>query len=280
MPSIADYKKQILLKRNLKNDPLGTLVDKDKSFSGYFFEAMKDMVSKITETAIKDLLSNKEMFNKIASASAELAMSAIRVPKDGDNGDKGDDGYTPIKGKDYFTDKEIEKMIKKATPLKGKDYFTDKEIEKFKRELKPIAGIDYPMPENGKDGNDGNQIEGEAIIDKINSLPLDDNKKIDAKHIKGLAEGTKESVPLFRGGLKLIWNTELSGTVNGVNTVFTIPAGLPDPKDDKFIVSARGVLKTSDAGDFTASNNNRTITFTSAPPSGSDAPRIILYHGK
>lgn len=32
-------------------------------------------------------------------------------------------GDTPIKGKDYFTKKEIEEFISKATPVKGVDYF-------------------------------------------------------------------------------------------------------------------------------------------------------------
>jgi hypothetical protein len=43
------------------------------------------------------------------------------------------------------------------------------------------------------------------------------------------------------------------------------------------MVSARGVMKDADSGDFTISNNNRTITFVGAPPTGSSRPRIPLY---
>ena len=121
---------------------------------------------------------------------------------------------------------------------------------------------------------------GEDVVKAINNLPLTPDKQIDARHIKGLPQASVELGSIHRGGLKIQWNTKLDGTVNGTNTVFTVPATLPDPKDDKFIVSVRGVLKTADAGDFTASNSNRTLTFTSAPPDGSDSPRIIIYHGR
>jgi len=121
---------------------------------------------------------------------------------------------------------------------------------------------------------------GEDIVKAINNLPITPDKQIDARHIKGLPQASVALGSIHRGGLKIIWNQKLQGDVDGVNTVFTLPATQPDPKDDKFIVSVRGVLKTADAGDFTTSNSNRTLTFTSAPPNGSDSPRIIIYHGK
>ena len=41
---------------------------------------------------------------------------------------KGEDGYTPKKGKDYFTKEEIEAFKQAVTPEKYKDYFTAKEV--------------------------------------------------------------------------------------------------------------------------------------------------------
>lgn len=127
---------------------------------------------------------------------------------------------------------------------------------------------------------DGSPDSGEQIVSKINGLPLTPDQQIDAKHIKNLPKGDAKSTGLHRGGIKLVWNTQLTGTVNGTNAVFTVPASLPSPKDSKFIVAARGVLKDTDSGDFTVSTDNRTITFAAAPPNGSSQPRIILYHGK
>ena len=74
----------------------------------------------------------------------------------------GKDGYTPIKGKDYFD---------------GLSAYT------------PIKGVDY---NDGLPGLNGSPDTGEEIINKINDLPTDeDSLKIDAIHIKNLPEITK-----------------------------------------------------------------------------------------
>lgn len=64
-------------------------------------------------------------------------------------GPKGDAGYTPKKGKDYFTKEEIDKFLKEVTPKKGEDYYTEQEIEAFKEAITPKKGTDY---NDGKDG--------------------------------------------------------------------------------------------------------------------------------
>lgn len=58
-------------------------------------------------------------------------------------GIKGQDGYTPVKGQDYFTDKEIKSFKKDITPKKGKDYFTEKDIKDIADEIK----VPLPKPE-------------------------------------------------------------------------------------------------------------------------------------
>ena len=256
----------MLFKRKLKEDPLSML----NAVGG----GMDEVLLKAFKKAAEELLTSGELVDMIA----RRAVSYIRIPKDGEDAQKPiagvdypipKDGETPIKGRDYFTEQEVKTFIDKVanrfkqpddgrTPVRGRDYFTESDQKDFQENLN-----------------------AEDVVKKINNLPLDEDKKIDASHIKNLPKsvGGKETA-LFRGGLKLLWNTTLDGTVNGINKVFTVPATLPDPKDDRFIVSVRGVLKTADAGDFVASSGNRTITFTNAPPNGSDSPRIIIYHGK
>ena len=68
----------------------------------------------------------------------------------GDKGDKGIDGtngkdaITPIKGKDYFTEQEVNEIVKKCTEL-----------------AKPIKNVDYF---DGKDGKDGEVPEEQVRI--------------------------------------------------------------------------------------------------------------------
>lgn len=80
------------------------------------------------------------------------------------------DGYTPVKGTDYFTDAEIKSFkmevtpkknidyrdgIDGVTPVKGIDYYTKDEIAEIKKSVTPIKGVDYFDGANGKDGRDG-----------------------------------------------------------------------------------------------------------------------------
>jgi hypothetical protein len=91
---------------------------------------------------------------------------------------RGDSGYTPVKGKDYFTPYEIQsfkaEILAGATPKKFKDYFTEKEIlyvmsevrkmivsdlsTGLKEELKPVKGVDY---------NDGAPADEVKIISSV-----------------------------------------------------------------------------------------------------------------
>lgn len=85
-------------------------------------------------------------------AFLNLLVSKIQSLK----GDKGDTGYTPVKGKDYFTTSEINalanyvKSVTKSevTPIKGKDYFDGKDYILTKQDKKDIADyINVPVVE-------------------------------------------------------------------------------------------------------------------------------------
>jgi len=281
--SIDDLKKRIALRRKgIKPKSLITLKE-------LFGESPDGKISSIIQKAIErelpsiikgvvDEIANRLLTGKdFADFLTEIVKTNVsdgdegKPGKDGDNikgdpgksikGDPGKDGTTPTKA-------EIKKLIPKVengkTPIKGIDYFTPLEIQMI------VDDIMRKIPENET---------VEDIVTGINALEITPSKQIDVSHIKGIDDkrkGTKLG-GIMRGGLKLIWNTELDGTINGSNTVFTIPATLPSPVDDKFLVSVRGVAKDVDNGDFTVTNSNRTVTFTRPPPTNSSRPRISMY---
>lgn len=140
---------------------------------------------------------------------------------------KMQDGKTPVKGKDYFTAKEIERFLKAVTPKKGKDYFTKKEIREIAKIAKPILNKDYfiedgKTPVKGKDyftekeitdfllkvtpikgvhykdgapgepgkpGRDGTAISAIEVRDKLESLTGRD--RLSMRAIRGLEEELK-----------------------------------------------------------------------------------------
>lgn len=95
--------------------------------------------------------------------------------------EKGKDGYTPIKDKDYFDEKDADEikiirnvLSKIRIPKDGKD--ADEEAI-FKKLLSKI-----PEPKNGEPGKDGSPDKPEQIADKLNTL----EEKVEMNVIKGL----------------------------------------------------------------------------------------------
>lgn len=143
---------------------------------------------------------------------------------------KHHDGYTPIKGTDYFTDDEVADFIQKTTPIKGTHYFTDDEVKEFKASVTPQKGVDYDdgapgytpikgkdyftdaeirwfiskvTPVKGVDYFDGvtktvidyTDISPEEIRNKLESLT--GASRLSVKAIKGLTEKIQEHVKNF-----------------------------------------------------------------------------------
>ena len=67
-------------------------------------------------------------------------------------GEKGDPGYTPIKGVDYFDGKDGKDGY---TPVKGVDYFDGEPGPAGKDGYTPVKGVDYFDGKDGKDGEPG-----------------------------------------------------------------------------------------------------------------------------
>lgn len=297
MSKVEDFKKIIRSQRGSKrggitlNQLFGGDVKPD-IYSERIFSKIDEILPDILNEVVVKLVSNDLVWDLVISGLKEK----LRTPED---------GHTPKVGTDYFTPRERRELIndiqsKIKTPKKGVDFFTNKELGEVvdqvvaklesKKTIKTnngqsmklglIKDVDYLMPDTIRELIKKGKISGAEIVALINALPIRPELQIDEKHIKNKDPRKGANMGgVHRGGLKLIWNTELEGTINGVNAVFTIPSNLPAPIDDKFIVSARGVLKTEEANDFTVSNSNRTITFVDAPPDGSERPRIIIYHG-
>lgn len=99
------------------------------------------------------------LINRLIQAMDSMGKVTSFTGPQGPKGDKGNDGYTPLKGVDYFTDSEIETLIRIVAPVKGKDYFDGGDGSNGKDGLKG---------EDGLDGIDGvaNMDEVEGVMDK------------------------------------------------------------------------------------------------------------------
>ena len=154
---------------------------------------------------------------------------------------------------------EIKDLIKKIqtikpidgvdgyTPVKGEDYFTDSDIKEIKDEvLKDIPTVEEET--------------GESIVSKINDLPTDDEDlKIDAKHVKNFPE----QVRYYAGGsgIKEIiagTNITVDNTNLGYPIISSTGGGTPGGSDTQ--------LQYNNAGSFGgisgATTNGTTVTFT------------------
>jgi len=162
-------------------------------------EEMKETIKKSGSSVAEAVKELKPEMQKMGKA-ANFVLGFLDEIK----GDKGDDGYTPKKGQDYYTKEEIASVVKEIqdsiripedgkTPIRGEDYFTDEDISSmvedvFSRIPTPKDGkdaeIDYEVVvseclsripkikagKNGKDGKDGTEITSEQILDKIRGL--------------------------------------------------------------------------------------------------------------
>lgn len=177
----------------------------------------------------------------------------------------GEEGLTTLKGERGYT------------PQRGVDYFTSQELEMIKNEIRPIKGKDYFDGLHGKNGQSPSLEAIRSIIKRnlpkqkeinLNAIAADlaraletlqDEKRLDYEALKN-KPGISVSRKKFggSGGGGGINELTATGLIDGINTVFRF---VDEPK---YIVSDNMWYK-KDAG-WTWSYPNATMT---NPPSTS-----------
>lgn len=162
-------------------------------------------IGSVNEKADYAVKTSKEA-KTIAESSVELSKKALEISKTTSKL-KGEKGDTPVKGIDYFTKEEIDKVKSELRPIKGKDYFDGKD---GKDGYTPIKGIDYfngkdgkdgKNGKDGKDGKDGSPDTKYNIRDKL--ADLSGEERLDAKHIKNIDKQIRMTVTQSGvGGIK------------------------------------------------------------------------------
>jgi hypothetical protein len=229
------------------------------------------------------------------SEKVDVLEEKITEIKDIAKGDKGDnpteeelltiikplipkvkDGYTPIKGKDYFdgkdgntpTKQELEDIILPLIPELPEIKIPDTSIiasdasKMALDELKPLIKENTPT--------------GEEIVNMVNSLPLKPEFQIDYKHLKNTPEfrfgggpvgiSIDEAIKIaqqYGGSINFADDEIPTGDINGVNTDFVLAH---TPTAGTLKVYVNGQRFTVDV-DYTLAGN--TIIFFTAPPTGS-----------
>jgi hypothetical protein len=165
-----------ILKNQRKRRILGQSDDKlDFVLSSLLQEMLQEEISDYLDKVKNNLESELESLKKQLNY-----IKQIRQPKD---------GYTPIKGKDYFDGKDVDEnqiiknVLSKIKIKDGKDADEKKILEKLLKIIKlpengytPVKGKDY------FDGKDGSPDTPEQIANKLNTL----EEKVEIKVIKGL----------------------------------------------------------------------------------------------
>jgi hypothetical protein len=155
---------------------------------------------------------------------------------------KGDNGYTPVKGKDYFDGEDG------YTPVKGKDYFDGEKGDKGDEGKKPefkIEDIVNQTLEAIKNLKGNDRIDVSNIR---NAEPAGKKKKLDMSDLR------------WHGGFGGVFNETPKQAVNGINATFTVTR-------TPFAVFVNGQFMTPGGIDYTLTG--LTIVFVTAPPTGS-----------
>ena len=174
----------------------------------------------------------KEIYDKLSTPEEKVLDLLEQINKEKL---KGDDGKTPVKGEDYFTEEEISEFLKFVTPKKGKDYFdgktpTDEEIIAL---IKPF--VPEPIP-----GKDGSIITPEEVRDKLKELKGKERLSVfDLKDIEWVKGKNGEHIQWSSAGFKIFTDTTLTGDGSQNNPLHAI---VPTP--DLSAYSTKAVADT------------------------------------
>lgn len=113
----------------------------------------KKEIKQLIKNEIKPLLIGirndlNEYSDMLMHDGSEIAGVVVHVPNKGDKGKPGKDGLTPVKDKDYPSEKTVLDFIKDNLPKRGKDYFTGTDIKGIAKDVLSLI----PKPKNGTNG--------------------------------------------------------------------------------------------------------------------------------
>lgn len=193
---------------------------KDKEFASYIEqvstnEKIDELIQTVKDTQVEP--TPQQEYPKFPEEISIKGVNLIQI-----KGDKGDDGYTPVKGVDYFDGKDGKDGY---TPIKNKDYFDGKDGKTPKIDYDKIKSeiiLEIPIPKDGKNGKDGSPDTREEIVNKINSGKEKDTK-IKSEQIEGLEKfSTQENLDRAIGILdqrtQFLINKRSGGTPGGSDT--------------------------------------------------------------
>lgn len=176
-----------------------------------------------------------------------------KIGEEGINTMKGDRGYTPQRGIDYFTPEELSQIKEEVTPKKGVHYFdgspgangsspSSKEISRLLAiELKKLKPQDWNADKFAN-----------LIARALEKLQGEERLDYEALKNRPIAEITSKRKFGGRGGGGGINELTATGAVNSVNTIYRFDF------EPKYIVSDG--IKYKKGGGWTWSYPNATMT--------------------
>ena len=205
--------------------------------------AFFQLVNEIAEVVSEELTKLDNRFNELSEKTIEELKERVvkrTIELRGDKGEAGERGERGASGKDG------QEGVSGRDGVNGKDGVG-------------INGIDGQDGKDGKDGKDGSPDTGNEIVGKINKA----SELIDASRINFPIEGKRLGAQGGSGaGAERVGVTP-SGSINGSNTIFTLPT-IPRAGSVKVFVNG---MRFKVGEDYNISGV--TITMVTAPPSTS-----------
>lgn len=208
-----------------------------EEFKAAFNEVMKIVLS-IKDSMVKAV---EDLEKRYADTPEQIVADNFKIVKNIERHIsqiiKGKDGYSPVKGKDYFDG------------ANGK------------------AGLPGRNGKDGRDGRPGSPDTPEMILKKLRQLPAEKGLRIDDIYdlrrllgeIKGVAQRVIPMGGSAGGGGRIVKSYDLSSSLNGVLKTFSLPAFWR-------IISVHSTAFPNafrETTDYTYDASAMTITFTS-----------------
>ena len=232
-------------------------------------------------SAILRLVSDLQ--NRIAQLEKEKQYSSAENIKEELTKKILTDFYSHIKVNDPedILVKKVLGMIKQ--PKDGKDGLSPQvdyqKIAEMTSEL-VLNSIEIPQPKNGEDGK---SVDADELVEKVFEQIYSGKKKIKIDNVDGISN-LRKTVSDFvarhggmRGGEGLWKIKNLSGTMDGNNTIFTVSGDKPATNSHRVMLN---YLEQNPLGDYTLTYSSGVITviYAVAPDSSlSGLPHYIRY---